>query len=187
MTSTIRYSNIAIVFHWFMAVLVFAGFAMGLYMVDLRISPDKLKFYSWHKWIGVTIFILAAFRLWWRMLKAPPTEKVMPAWQRNTAKVTHWLLYLLFFAVPISGWLFSSAKGLPTVYLGLVQLPDLIQKNTEMAPLIKQSHLIVSYSLGFLAVLHVLAVFKHQLIDKDGLIARMIPGRTRTADYKVGK
>ncbi len=178
MVSAPRYSNIAIAFHWLMAVLVFAGFAMGLTMVDLRISPDKLKLYSWHKWIGISIFILAAFRLWWRLLKMPPAEPAMPAWQRNAASATHWLLYLLFFAVPISGWLFSSAKGLPTVYLGLVQLPDLIQKNDELAPVIKQLHLVASYSLGCLAGLHVLAVFKHQLMNKDGLIGRMIPGRT---------
>ena len=177
MVSSPRYTTLAIGFHWLMAALIFVGFAMGLYMVDLRISPDKLKLYSWHKWIGVTVFILAAFRLWWRLLKTPPAEPATATWQRHTATATHWLLYLLFFAVPVTGWLFSSAKGFPTVYLGLFPLPDLIQKNDDLASVIKQAHLIASYGMGFLVGIHILAALKHQFIDKDGLMRRMMPGR----------
>lgn len=172
---THRYTGVAIFFHWLMALLIFAALAMGLYMVDLRISPDKLKLYSWHKWIGITVFLLAAFRLWWRLLRTPPHAPEMPEWQRLAAKATHGIFYVLFFAVPITGWLYSSAKGFPTVYLGLVQLPDLIDKNEEIAPLIKQLHLIGSYGLGVLVGVHILAALKHQFIDKDGLISRMLP------------
>ncbi len=172
-----RYTNTAITFHWLMAVLIFVGFVMGLYMVDLRISPDKLKLYSWHKWIGVTVFILAAFRLWWRLLNAPPALPAMPAWQRQAASITHGLLYLLFFAVPITGWLFSSAKGFATVYLGVISLPDLIAKNDVLAPVYKQVHLFASYGLGALVGVHILAAIKHQFFDKDGLMWRMLPSR----------
>jgi cytochrome b561 len=170
-----RYTQPAIFFHWLMALLIFAALAMGLYMVDLRISPQKLKLYSWHKWIGVTVFILAAFRLWWRLLRTPPVEPPMAAWQRMAAKATHVFFYVAFFAVPITGWLFSSAKGFPTVYLGLVPLPDLIEKNDEIAPLIKQAHLAMSYTLGVLIGVHILAALKHQFVDKDGLLSRMLP------------
>ncbi len=178
MNSSARYTTFAIILHWLMAVLIFAALAMGLTMVDMRISPDKLKLYSWHKWVGVTVFILAAVRLWWRLLKAPPAALPMPLWQRRAAGVTHALLYVLFFAVPVSGWLFSSAKGFPTVYLGLVPLPDLLQKNDDLAVVIKQIHLIASYSMGALVGLHVLAALKHQFINKDGLMRRMLPGHT---------
>jgi cytochrome b561 len=178
MHPTSRYTYTAMTFHWLMALMIFAGLAMGLYMVDLRISPDKLKLYAWHKWIGVTIFILAAFRLWWRLIYTPPVEPDMPAWQRIAAKAAHWIFYALFFAIPISGWLFSSAKGFQTVYLGLIPLPDLIQKNDEWAPIIKQIHLVTSYSLGGLVVVHIAAAIKHQFIDKDGLISRMMPGKS---------
>ena len=177
MISSPRYTTLAIGLHWLMAVLIFVGFAMGLYMVDLRIGPDKLKLYSWHKWIGVTVLILAAFRLWWRLLKTPPTKPAMPTWQRHTATGTHWLLYLLFFAVPVTGWLFSSAKGFSTVYLGVLPLPDLMQKNDDLAAVLKQAHLITSYSMGFLVGIHILAALKHQFIDNDGLVRRMMPGR----------
>ena len=177
MPSIARYTNTAIVFHWLMALLILLGFAMGLYMVDLRISPDKLKLYSWHKWIGVTVFALAALRLWWRLLHVPPAPPVMPAWQQRAAAISHGLFYLLFFAVPITGWLFSSAKGFATVYLGLWALPDLIAKTDEWAPLYKQVHLIASYSLAGLVGVHILAAIKHQFINKDGLMWRMWPGR----------
>ncbi len=172
-----RYSNTAMLLHWLMALLIFAGLAMGLYMVDLKISPDKLKLYSWHKWIGVTVFMLAALRLWWRLFNVPPTPPPMAAWQRIAAHVTHWIFYVLFFAVPISGWLFSSAKGFPTVYLGLVQLPDLIQKSEALAPIFKEIHEFAGKGLGILILVHILAALKHQFIDKDGLIRRMMPGR----------
>jgi cytochrome b561 len=176
--NTPRYTTPAIFFHWAMALLIFAALAMGLYMVDLKISPDKLKLYSWHKWIGVTVFILAALRLWWRLLRTPPADPPMPQWQRMAAKITHGFFYVAFFAVPITGWLYSSAKGFPTVYLGLWQLPDLIEKSEELAPLIKQFHLVGSYTLGVLIVVHILAALKHQFVDKDGLVARMLPWRS---------
>lgn len=177
MARATRYTNTAIVLHWLMAAMILVAFAMGLYMVDLRISPDKLKLYAWHKWIGVAVFMLAAFRLWWRLLNAPPPAAPMPAWQRNVSEQIHRLFYLFFFAVPVTGWLFSSAKGFPTVFLGILQLPDLIQKNDEWAPLLKQIHLYAGYGLGGLVGLHVLAALKHQFVEKDGLINRMMPGR----------
>lgn len=175
MATNTRYTTTAIIFHWLMALLIFAALAMGVYMVDLRISPDKLKLYAWHKWIGVTVIVLAAFRLWWRLYQAPPPEPVMPVWQRNAAKVTHYFFYGLFFLIPISGWLFSSAKGFQTVYLGIIPLPDLIDKNDEIATILKQVHLLAGYFLGGLLALHIGAALKHQFIDKDGLMRRMNP------------
>ena len=179
MSTSAKYTGLAIGLHWVMALMILAALAMGQYMVDLRISPEKLRLYSWHKWIGVTIFLFAAVRLWWRLIKTPPAEPDMPAWQQTAAKATHWIFYVLFFAIPISGWLFSSAKGFQTVYMGIIPLPDLIAKNDEIAPIIKQVHLIASYSLGALVGLHIAAALKHQFVDKDGLINRMLPGRSR--------
>ncbi|NJR72450.1 MAG: cytochrome b [Gammaproteobacteria bacterium] len=174
-----RYSTTAIIFHWLMAILIFVALAMGLYMVDLRISPDKLKLYAWHKWIGVTVFVLAAFRLWWRLYQPPPPPPAMPHWQLVAANVTHYFFYALFFLIPISGWLFSSAKGFQTVYLGIIPLPDLIDKNDEIAPIIKSVHMYAGYLLGGLLALHTAAALKHQFMDKDGLMQRMNPLQRR--------
>jgi cytochrome b561 len=173
----VRYSPIAIVLHWLMAAMIFAAFAMGLYMVDLSISPQKLKLYSWHKWIGVTVFLLAGLRLAWRLWRPPPAMPAMPAWQVASARWGHRLMYVLFFAIPISGWLFSSAKGFPTVYLGLVPLPDLVSKNEEMAALLKIAHQYSGYALGGMAVVHVAAAIKHHVADSNRFLARMWFGR----------
>jgi cytochrome b561 len=99
----------------------------------------------------------------------------MPQWQRRAASASHVLLYILFFAAPLSGWLFSSAAGFPTVYLGLVQLPDLIAKDQELADVLKVVHRAATWSLGALAVVHAAAAVKHHVIDRDDVLARMIP------------
>lgn len=176
MSSSLRYTNIAILFHWLMALLIIGVFFMGLYMVGLQVSPAKLKFYSWHKWIGVTIFTLAVFRLWWRLRMTPPAMPVMPIWHQQAATATHWVLYFLFFFVPVTGWVFSSAKGFSTILFGVLPIPDLIQKNDVLAPSIKQVHLFASYSMAILIGMHSLAAIKHQFIDKDGLMHRIMPG-----------
>lgn len=189
MTSS-RYTGTAIALHWLVAVLLFAGFGLGLTMVDMSFSPQKLKFYSWHKWIGITIFALIAFRLIWRLTHAAPALPAsMPAWQQKAAHASHLLMYVLFFAIPLSGWLFSSAKGIQTVYLGLVPLPDLLTKDMgdivlaaadaekpfTVAELIRLVHKSMNYLLGALVLTHIAAALKHHFIDRDDVLGRMVP------------
>src|SRR5512144_2775504 len=103
-----RYTHTAVTLHWLIALLIFAAFPLGLYMHDLPLSPHKLRFYSYHKWIGVTIFLLAVMRLTWRVThRPPPLPDTMPAWERIAAESVHYLLYALVFVIPISGWLMS--------------------------------------------------------------------------------
>jgi cytochrome b561 len=82
---------------------------------------------------------------------------------------------VLFFAAPLSGWLFSSAAGFPTVYFGVLQLPDLVGKNPELADVLKVIHRVANYALAALVVLHVVAAVKHHLVDRDEVLARMLP------------
>jgi cytochrome b561 len=171
-----RYDGPAISLHWLVAVLIFGGFGLGWYMVDLPVSPDKLRYYAWHKWIGVTVFGLALLRGLWRLThRPPPLPAGTPAWQRRAASATHALLYGLMLAIPVSGWLFSSASGFPTVYLGWVQLPDLVARDRELAAWLKSVHLYLNYTLAALVAVHVAASLKHQFVDRDGLLARMLP------------
>lgn len=175
MTSS-RYTSTAIALHWLAGLLIVGNLAFGLYMVDLPLSPAKLRYYSWHKWVGVTVFLLSAARLLWRLRHpAPPLPAGTPPWQRRAAHASHALLYVLFFAVPLSGWLFSSAAGFPTVYLGLIQLPDLVGKNRELADTLKVLHRASTWSLGGLALLHAAAALKHHLVDRDVVLSRMFP------------
>lgn len=171
-----RYSAPAIGLHWIVVVLVAAAWALGLTMVDLPLSPQKLKLYSWHKWTGVTIFLLALARLAWRAAHRPPALPVsMPAWQSRAAAASHALLYVLLLAIPLSGWLFSSASGVPVVYLGLVQLPDLVGRDKALAELLKQFHVALNLTLFVTVCIHVGAALKHHFVDRDDVLARMLP------------
>lgn len=175
MTRTQRYGGTAIALHWLAGALILANLAFGLYMVDLPLTPAKLKYYSWHKWMGVTIFLLSGVRLAWRLFHPAPPLPDMPAWQARAAHASHHLFYALFFLAPLSGWLFSSAAGFQTVYLGLVPIPDLLPKDRELAAVLKIVHRTITYSLAGLVALHVAAAIKHHLVDRDGVLARMLP------------
>ncbi len=179
-TATLCYASPAIALHWFMALILLAGLALGLYMVGLPLSPNKLKFYSWHKWIGITAFILLAIRIIYRSIQRPPElPKQMSTLQQWVAHAGHFALYFLMFAIPITGWLMSSASGFQTIYFGIMPIPDLIGKNSGLAQLLKQTHAILNYALIAAVVGHILAVIKHQLIDKDNLLARMLPYKSK--------
>ena len=172
-----RYSGTAIVLHWVMALAILGNFCLGLYMTDLGMSLLRLKLYNYHKWTGATILALAALRLLWRLTHRPPAELPAPKWQHTAASVTHWALYALFFAVPLMGWAYSSAAGFPIVVFGVLPLPDLVAKNKELAEAIKPWHGDLAWVLFGLVALHLGAVAKHMVIDRDGLIRRMMPGR----------
>lgn len=175
-----RYGAPAVLFHWVIAVLILAALPLGLYMVDLPLSPSKLKYYSWHKWIGVTVFVLALARLAWRAGHRPPAPLPgQPRWQLAVAHATHVVLYLLMIAIPLTGWLFSSAAGVPTVYLGLVQLPDLVSRDAQLKEIFRLTHVALTYTLGVLTVLHVAAAIKHAVVDRDGTLTRMALGPRR--------
>ena len=175
-----RYSSTAITLHWLIALLLVCGFSLGLYMVSLKFSPQKLTYYSYHKWIGVTIFSLALLRILWRATHTPPPlPAALPQWQVAMSGATHLLLYLLLVAAPISGWLYSSSAGVPTVPFGIeaLQLPDLVEKDRALAFTLKFVHMSITYSFGALVALHVAAALKHTLIDRDGIMSRMLPGK----------
>ena len=181
-SATRRYTSFAIALHWLLALALVGIFLVGLYMADLPFSPQRLKLYNWHKWAGVTLLILSAMRLLWRLTHKPPAlpQSVtfgMPRWQLQAYHATHVLMYALFFTVPLVGWAYSSAAGFPIVLFGVLPLPDFVSASKPLAELIKPWHQITAYSLAALVVLHVVAAIKHQFIDKDGLLLRMMPGK----------
>jgi cytochrome b561 len=175
MQSNGRYSGVAIALHWLMALLILCNFFLGLYMADLPLSIQRLKLFNYHKWTGATILAIAALRLLWRLTHRPPADLPAPAWQLRTAHVTHWALYALFFAVPLAGWAYSSASGFPVVVYGVIPLPDFVPKDKALAETLKELHESLAWVLFALVGLHVAAAMKHALIDRDGLLRRMVP------------
>ncbi|RZJ12890.1 MAG: cytochrome b [Acidovorax sp.] len=176
-----RYTRTAMLLHWVLALALIGLFCVGLYMTGLPFSPQRLKLYNWHKWAGVSILVLSALRLLWRATHRPPAlpaavEQAMPGWQKLAHHGTHTLLYALFFAVPLIGWAYSSAAGFPIVFLGLWQLPDFVPVSKDLAEAIKPWHQYTAFAMAGLVVLHVAAALKHHIVDRDGLLARMLPG-----------
>lgn len=172
-----RYTLPAIALHWLLALALIVSFCVGVYMSDLPISPQRLKLYNWHKWAGICILALSALRLLWRLTHRPPEDVPMPAWQRRAAHATHVLLYVLFFAVPLAGWAYSSAAGFPVVLFGVLPLPDFVSPDKELAEAIKPLHGILAFTMAALVLAHVGAALKHHFIDRDDLLNRMRPGR----------
>lgn len=173
---TARYTATAKALHWLMALLIFGLLALGFYMHDLPLSPQKLKLYSWHKWAGVTVFLLVWLRLFWRLAHRPPALPAsMPKLLQLAAHAGHLALYVLMIVIPISGWLMSSAKGVQTVWFGVLPLPDLLEKNKEVGDLLQTVHM--SLNLFFAAVIagHIGAALKHHFIDRDDILKRMLP------------
>lgn len=173
-----RYSTTAIALHWWIALFIVAAFVIGQLLEDMAFSPFKLRVISWHKWLGVSVFLLVWVRLAWRLTHRPPALPTgMSGWQQSAAHALHFLLYLLMVAVPLSGWLMSSAKGVPTVFLGVLPLPDLLSADKQLGSFLAGIHSLLTKALLVLVLAHVAAAIKHHIIDKDDVLLRMMPKR----------
>lgn len=176
MSAPQQYTRTAIFLHWLIALGFIGTFALGFYMQDLPLSPNKLQLYSWHKWAGISLLLLAIVRLAWRMSNpAPALPNDMGSLTRLAAHVGHWVLYGLMFAIPISGWLMSSAQGFPVVWFGIFTLPDLVPSNETLGSVFKTAHILLNYTLVLMLIGHVGAALHHHFIKKDTVMSRMLP------------
>lgn len=186
MNQSLHYTGTAKTIHWLMALLIFALLALGFYMADLPLSPAKLKLYAWHKWAGVTVFLLTLVRLAWRIThQRPALPWQMSRLQQLAAHAGHIGLYVLMVAIPLSGWLMSSAKGYQTVWFGVLPIPDLIPKNKEVGDLLRDVHESLNLLLITVLIVHIAAALKHHFIDKDEVLRRILPARRRDNDEGI--
>jgi cytochrome b561 len=169
------YSPIARFFHWLVAAFLLANFLFGLTLSSLALSPEKLQRITWHKWTGITILGLVSLRLIYRLLVKPPPPEPGPNWQLRAARLVHGSLYVLMFAIPLSGWCLSSAAGIRVVYLNLWELPALLPKNKAWVDGLKALHLSLNISMAVLVLIHVMAALKHHFVDRDMTLVRMLP------------
>ena len=170
------YGAVAKSFHWLMFVMIGGMFPLGYVMSDMAISPEKLQLYSWHKSFGMVLLMLAVLRLAWRLLRPPPplASGTSPV-KRAAAHGVHGLLYACLFALPISGWLMSSASGLPVVAFGLWQMPDPIGASEPARLLLLTIHISLGLSLLTLLATHVMATLYHHLHRRDDTLRSMLP------------
>ena len=170
-----RYGTIPQLLHWTVVVLLVVQFLLAEAADELPAGIEKLAMLARHKSVGLTILTIALLRVGWRLFDRPPPLPPMPAWQRRAALTTHWGLYAVLFALPLTGWTMSSAANYPVSWFGLFQLPDLVAPSESLKDVLHEVHEVLAGTLLGLAGLHVLAALKHQFLDRDGLIMRMLP------------
>jgi cytochrome b561 len=175
-SSPLRYGAVAQAFHWIIAALVVTQFVLANLEDDLPIGAHKLALLARHKSVGMTVLMLAILRLLWR-LKNPPPELPpdMTPLERKLARGTHVLFYVLLFAMPVTGWMMSSAKNYSVSWFGWFTWPNLIGKNETAFNVLHSTHEILSDVLLVLAILHILAALKHHFWNKDDVLVRMLP------------
>jgi len=171
-----RYSAVAQGFHWIIAALIVTQFTLGWMADDLPAGLHKLAMLARHKSFGMTVLMLAVLRLLWRLVNRPPElPGGMSKVERLLAKATHILFYVLLFAMPLTGWMMSSAKNYSVSWFGLFTWPNLIGKNEQAFDLLRATHRSMSWLLFALATLHILAALKHHFWNKDDVLTRMLP------------
>lgn len=179
-----RWGGISQLLHWMVAILILVMAYLGLTMGDLPNGPDKIKTYALHKSIGITILALVALRLLWRFYAGTPRPVPgSPRWQERIASLTHAAIYLLLFAIPLSGWVLNSAAGFPLRWFGLVNLPYIVGESHDLHELAEQAHELMFWVLALLVVAHAGAAFYHHIFQRDATLARMLPrGWLRAGD-----
>jgi cytochrome b561/polyisoprenoid-binding protein YceI len=175
--SELRYGWIAMLLHWGMAIAIIAMLAVGIYMEDLPFGPQKLALIGWHKATGMLLLALAVARLLWRVVSVVPSHpSSMAPLQRKAADAAHWALYGLMIAIPLSGYLLSTAAGFPVaLYNWGITLPLLFAPSKEAQELFGEAHELMAWGLLVLIHLHVLAALYHHAMLKDGVLRRMLP------------
>ncbi len=171
-----RYGATAQALHWIVAGLIVTQYVLAKMAAHLPLGARKLALLAEHKSFGMTVLILAVIRLAWRLKNPPPplptdTHHV----ERLLARVAHVSLYVLLFAMPVSGWLMSSAKNYSVSWFGVFTWPNLIEPDEAAVDFFKTLHHFLSNLLLAIASLHILAALKHHFWNKDAVLIRMLP------------
>lgn len=162
--------------HWIVVLMILAQWALMQRAESLPLGAAKLQAINWHKSLGMTILALAVVRLVWRLANPVPSlAGVTRHWERVLATASHVLLYGLLFALPLSGWLMSSARNYPVSWFGQFQWPDLVAPSQELYRQMNELHHVLFTVLASVALLHVAGALKHHFIDRNEVLKRMLP------------
>jgi cytochrome b561 len=171
-----RYTPTAQTLHWLIALLIVVQFVLAKLAAHLPLGMRKLSLLAEHKSVGMTILVLAMIRLAWRLKHAPPPPPAqMRRAERRLATASHISFYVILFAMPLSGWLMSSAKNYSVSWFGVFAWPNLIAPNEAAFNAFKSLHHLLSNLLIAIASLHILAAIKHHFWNKDDVLVRMLP------------
>lgn len=168
-------------FHWGIALLIVVQAVIGLVMVDMAVTPAKLRVFALHKSIGITILALVLLRIAWRLTERRPTDPpALARWQRAAARLVHLALYALILAIPLSGWWFNSTANAPLAWFGWFDVPSLTGGyDAVWKPRALLLHQALFWLLVAVLVLHVGAALWHHFKARDDVLRRMVSGRPR--------
>jgi cytochrome b561 len=171
-----RWGPISQLLHWTIVVLIVWMAYLGLTMTDLPNGPAKISVYTLHKSIGLTILGLVSLRVLWRAWAgAPLALQTIPRWQHRIAELTHIGLYVLLFAIPLSGWLVNSSSGFPLRWFGLFRVPQLAARDHDLHEFAEDLHEWLFWALVVVALAHAAAAIYHHLFQRDATLSRMLP------------
>jgi len=175
--SATRFGALSMLLHWALALLALGMLALGLYMHQLPVSPEKFELYALHKSLGVTTLALVCVWIVWRVANPPPPlPPSIPADHAKLARAAHWALFGCLVLMPLSGWGIASASGAPIELFGLgVMMPSPIPADDGTAFAFVVLHDLIGKVFMMLIAIHIGAALKHQFADKDATLRRMLP------------
>ncbi len=189
-TVSTRYTNVAIALHWTIALLVIGNLVLGLRLESFK-GLSQFQMYQLHKSIGISVLLLTLVRIAWRLThKPPPYEPTLKNWERRLATATHHVFYFALIAMPLTGWIVVSASkyNIPTMLFGVIPWPHIAPIHAADATtrlridtVSAGTHEVIAFSMIALVLLHVAGAVKHLVVDGDGTVARMIPGKRNAA------
>jgi cytochrome b561 len=174
MSTPERYTPFAAFLHWLVAAIVAGQLALGWLMQEIAKQPPgpRAAAFNLHKSIGLVVLALMAARIAWRLGHAPPALPPMPRWQALAARANHLLLYALLVVMPVAGYLGSAFSGFPVRVFGIV-LPSWAARNDAIKEAMSDVHLAAAWLLAAAVAIHLAAVAKHVLVDRDPILRRM--------------
>ncbi len=174
-----RWGVLSQLFHWLIVALIVLQVTLASLADDLPPGVKKLGLLARHKSVGITILMLVILRLLWRSLNLTPLlPTTLKPYERMLARLTHAALYVLLFAMPLSGWMMSSARGFPVSWFGFFTLPDLVPRNKSLYAAFLTTHEVLAWALAAVVTLHVAAALKHHFMLRDDVLRRMLPFNT---------
>ncbi len=177
--TTEHWGSPAKLLHWLMALGILSSMTLGVVMVNLPMSALKFELYAIHKSLGMTLLVLAALRISWRWLNpVPALPQDLEAYERRLASWAHGLFYVLLFAMPVSGYVINSAANFPLNVFGLVQVPNVVPESEQVTEAAKWVHATLFWFFAGLISVHIVGALRHHFVLKDGILRRMLPGRS---------
>jgi cytochrome b561 len=174
--TTTAWGSVSKGLHWLIVLLIINQWVIASRADALPNGIAKLETLAWHKSFGITILALAVIRLIWRWMNpTPELTSLTKPWERTLARISHALLYGFLFAIPLTGWMMSSAKNYSVSWFKLFQLPDLVAPSESVFGLMHSLHEGLNLALAGVAALHIAGALKHHFIDRNDVLKRMLP------------